>query len=213
MFIRNMLILHWFVVVLAGCAAGPSAVSIDAANTTRQKDSGVIVGRTFSTRDPNGGLTLWIRNLDTGTVYPTAEGISGYTKSPYFAVVLPAGRYTLNGVWAYNGGVGPLSGQEHYFTVEAGRSIYIGSIVMSWEPPKNIREFGRPVSSKIYGKMRCPYADLGCNGGSQAASTNATAEKPHAIVLVFDQGPSILEDIKSRFPMLQNEVIESRPLQ
>jgi hypothetical protein len=174
-------------------------------------NAGLVVGRTLAHTEPligARGLALDFRNEASGVQFSTSGGISGYTKSEYFAIWLPAGTYTVSSVFVYNGGVGPAD-EPFMFVVKPGVMIYIGTIVNSWEmPKKGVEGLGRVLAVKRHGRLNCPLFGS-CDAKSQGLPANAYVKgPPYADVAVFDEGPSFAQGLKAAIPDLPNVPME-----
>jgi hypothetical protein len=193
------------VVALAGCASSPDPkTSINSAEYGPH-NAGLVVGRTIATNDRwsgNRGLSLDFREVNTGRFYSTSTGLMGYTSFEYFAMWLPAETYRLNGIFAYNGSLGPTD-SPLIFSIQTGVATYVGTLVMSWEVPKDIQKLGRPMALKRHAPLRCPMANLNCDGGVPGRSTNSfPVGPPYADVAVFDEGPTFEKELRTAYPNL-----------
>ncbi|MDP2247519.1 MAG: hypothetical protein Q8J65_05260, partial [Nitrosomonadales bacterium] len=183
-----------------GCASTPNPTLSLGSSVYSGANAGLVVGRTIATNDRwigHRGLRLWFRNTETNEIFSTSSGIVGYTSFEHFAIWLPPGTYTLAGIFAYNGSLGPVS-EPLKLSVEKGTSTYVGTLVMSWEIPKDIEKLGRPVSIKQHGRLQCP-SFFACD---VFAPNPGIVDKPFADVAIFDEGAAFLEGLKAEVPQL-----------
>jgi hypothetical protein len=203
------------VMMLLSCAAtSPGPSSLGAPGVLPDDAMGILVGRTYAPLAPvpftplkgeGPGLTFWVRNLETGAVYATAKSLWGYTASQYFSLQLPPGHYVINSIFAHDGQIMPLPGQEDHIEVLPGIVSYAGSVVIGFQMPKDVRSFGPPVSVKHYGFMHCPILSIfSCNGDS----TNGEAGDPRTDVYVFNR-PGDIAELKKVYPAIAERKIQT----
>jgi hypothetical protein len=106
------------------------------------------------------------------------------------------------GIFAYNGSLGPAD-SPFTFKVSRGEGSYVGTLVMSWEVPKNVLELGRPVIVRRHGRLHCSTF-FSCN---VFAPNGGVVKAPYADVAVFDEGPGFLMGLKVEYPNLPDIAI------
>jgi hypothetical protein len=179
-------------IAVVACSSGPNPRNSLDSKDYSFENAGLVVGRTLAVQGK--GLSLEFHNIDTGAYHSTTSGLFGYTSFEYFAIWLPEGRYELDGIFAYNGGLGPAS-EALRFNVNIGRASYVGTLFQSWETKKRFGTLGKVVAVKTYARWECaPYRIKLCKPGDK---DRKVVGPPYADVFVVDEGDRFVPELRA----------------
>lgn len=187
-----------------GCVSGPGPSNTGVPGVLDFSNAGLAVGRTLNISTwgehakPNG-FVMYFMNAATKEVVETNQGLVGFTKNQYFAVWLPPGRYFLDGVFAYNGALGPAD-VPLTFNIKKGEASYIGTIMKSWDAPSHPGDYGEIVATSKYGRWNCSFFSLDCDEKTKSRAVKA----PYATVFVVDEGAAFIDGLNEELPNLGN---------
>ena len=186
---------------LAGCASTKSQHIVSDTPILEEAQTGLIVGATLPDKQGKVGSRVWFRNEQTGEIYGSAAGSSGYTDFRIFAMQVPPGQYTLRAMFVHNGDIGPIAPMPS-FAVKPGQLTYVGTMYATWDRMATSRKRSNKLTKWRFGRLHCDYMGLACQRDGPVVSPKGRAEAPVFNLNVLDGGEPFESALREDYPSL-----------